>query len=376
MSESNISIMKLKKSKSDDVVVSKDNNTMFNTKTDVNIENSISFVFKDGLFLADQSDLSLLPKEVLICPFNLVVNWLQGIFIYIPENCIIKQPIHLKCQTSYNKETPCYLRHTIVLKESSQVTLIEEYTGIPTDNLFTSSHIQEKTGIDEKKYYSYSDINIELGKNAILNYYKLQDESGHVNHEAHVAIQQHELSHATLFFTDCGAQSAKTSANVCLQKPYAVCQVYGLYRTHYDAQRIHHHIDMNHAADHTKSTMQFKGILDKKSEANFIGKVSVHNNTRHIHARQANHHMLLSEHAKVTAKPELEIHADDLTCSHGATVGQLDDDALFYLRSRGIEKNLARQLLIQAFVDDLLNKMDDPMIRYYINKRISHYETV
>jgi len=111
---------------------------------------------------------------------------------------------------------------------------------------------------------------------------------------------------------------------------------------------------INHNSPHTKSSQFYKGILDDVSKASFRGKVIVKKDAQHIEAKQSNHNLLLSQTAKVSTMPELEIYADDVKCSHGATVGQLDEDALFYLRSRGIEETVARQILTQGFIQDVL----------------------
>ena len=131
---------------------------------------------------------------------------------------------------------------------------------------------------------------------------------------------------------------------------------------------------MNHLAEHGASSMLFKGLLDKKSRATFNGKVYVHPRAQHIRAQQANHNLLLSPHAEVNSKPELEIYADDIKCAHGATVGQLDAESLFFLRARGIDKELAIDLLTQAFSAEVFNRIENAAVRRYVEDRagISH----
>jgi len=141
-----------------------------------------------------------------------------------------------------------------------------------------------------------------------------------------------------------------------------------------DQQHVDHHLHVDHLASHGASSMLYKGILDKKSRAVFNGKVYVHPATKQISAHQANHNLLLSNEAEVNSKPELEIYSDDVKCTHGATIGQLDHESLFYLTSRGIEKNEAHKLLIRAFAEEVYSKMDDVMIRQYVQKRMNDYD--
>jgi Fe-S cluster assembly protein SufD len=178
---------------------------------------------------------------------------------------------------------------------------------------------------------------------------------------------------ATLFFADCGAAQAHVNLHVNLDEKHATCHLNGLYQLNHDAQQINNHIYINHVAEYGISSMHFKGILDNRSHAEFVGKVHVHEKAQHTHAQQSNHNLLLSSYAEVKTKPELEIYADDVKCAHGATVGQLDEDALFYLRSRGIEKQDALQLLTLAFADDIMNKIENVTIRNHIQNRMSSH---
>jgi Fe-S cluster assembly protein SufD len=337
-----------------------------NKTVDKIIEKSISLVFIDGYFVADQSDLDLLPKEVLLCPFNVVVNWLKGIFIYIPKHCSVTHPIHLKFQNSCKKEASCYLYNTIVIEENSNAIIVEEYSSSTN----TPRPSFEKTNNAPQKYVMHSATEIQLDKNASLEFYKVQDDSSPASHHVNIDIHQKEGSHANLFFADCGAYFSETQVNIQLQEPYARCDINGLYRTFCDGQSIHNKVYVDHVAEYSVSSMQFKGILDKKSRAEFIGKVTVHENAQHINAHQSNHNLLLSDNAEVKTNPELEIYADDVKCSHGATIGQIDEEALFYLRSRGIEKHAAYEVLVEAFADDIIDKIKNKIIQQYVKERM------
>jgi Fe-S cluster assembly protein SufD len=320
-------------------------------------QQTLSLVFVDGCFVPEQSELNLLPAVVLFCPFNVVVDWLKGAFIYVPQNCDPAITIRLKFHSTKQQSAAIYLRNTIVLEENSNITIIEEYVG----------ELAENTEINTATEF-------QLGKNSVLHYYKLQDEALTTKHNASILLQQQEASQAKAFFADCGALFAQTNVRVNLHEKYAACDLSGLYRLNHADQQINNYIHIDHAAEHGVSTMHFKGILAKNSRAEFTGKVYVHENAQHVNATQSNHNLLLSTQAEVSTKPELEIYADDVKCAHGATVGQLDEEALFYLRSRGIEKNEALQLLTQAFAEDIMNKIETASIRDYIQERMNRHE--
>lgn len=357
------------------------------------IQDSISLVFVNGHFDMDQSKMDQLPPQVVCCPFNAVVSWLKGIFLYIPKDCVISTPIYLIFKNDSDK--PCYLRNTIVLEENSKAIIIEEYQSsssslLETNNVKmekhltsdfdTSFNIQTNNRVDPSMHsdrdstlYKLTNLvtEIQLEKNASLEYYKLQNESPTMIHHANILIEQKEASNTNLFFADCGAAEAHVHLRVNLNEKYATCHLNGLYQLNHNQQKINNHININHIAEYGTSSMHFKGILDHCSQAEFIGKVHVQEKAQHSHAEQSNHNLLLSSHAEVKTKPELEIYADDVKCSHGATVGQLDEEALFYLRSRGIEKQDALQVLTSAFADDIMNKIENVTIRHYIQKRMN-----
>ena len=141
--------------------------------------------------------------------------------------------------------------------------------------------------------------------------------------------------------------------------------MHGLYLLNRDQQKLTNQIHIDHEAPLGKSSMVYKGVLAKKSQASFNGRVHVPKEGQYASAHQANHNLLLSKDAKVHTEPQLEIYADDIKCTHGATVGQLDQESLFYLRSRGIQENDALKLLTDAFTAEIMNKITDPLIRQH-----------
>ncbi len=178
---------------------------------------------------------------------------------------------------------------------------------------------------------------------------KLQQESTRAIHMENIFVTQHQDSAVAINHLTVGASFSRDDALVTMAEPGAVCQTGGFYHTTRDGQYIDHHVDVKHAAPRTNSEMFFKGIIDKKSRAVFNGGLYVAAGAQKINATQQNHNLLLSNAAEIYSKPELEIYADDVKCQHGATTGQIDQDALFYMRARGIDQQTAMNILLKGF---------------------------
>jgi Fe-S cluster assembly protein SufD len=159
-----------------------------------------------------------------------------------------------------------------------------------------------------------------------------------------------------------GGRMVREDVQVNLRESGAECSVNGFYVLDQDGQHVDNHAQIDHMATHGTSDMVYKGILNKKSHGVFNGMVYVHPLAQKTKAHQANHNLLLSRDAAIETKPEFEIYADDVKCVHGDTVGQLDTEALFYLRSRGIDKMEAMRLLAQAFSAEVIDRVDVPVI--------------
>ncbi len=350
-------------------------------------DSTILLVFKNGRFLQEMSDLQLLPPDVILLPLSsalqtheeLIKPYLlqepdeqrhpftvlngafigEGSFLYIPENCVVPYPIHLLFLNAQQNEFISAPRNIIVAKDNSHVKMIEEHRGNQAKNYFTNAVTE-----------------LYAQANARLDYYKLQNEHDTATHIAHINVQQQQDSHVNAFFVDVGSRLAREDLTVHLHERHATCHMLGLYVLEQDEQHLDHHIYVDHKASHCTSSMLYKGVLDKKSQAVFNGKVYAHSGAKQTKAQQSNHNLLLSAAAEVNTKPELEIYEEDVKCVHGATIGQLDADALFYLRARGIEKEEALKILTQAFVEEIMDKITDPFMKDYIQQRTGHYARV
>jgi Fe-S cluster assembly protein SufD len=269
----------------------------------------------------------------------------DGVFVYLPQNAVVGEPIVIDYFTSAGRPTVGHRRALIVAGPNSQAQLVERYRG--------------KAG---EVYFTNAVTEVVLGEGAIVDHCKLQQESTTAFHVHTLQVQQDRASNFTSHNIALGSQLARTDINVVLGAEGCECTLNGLYMAG-GAQLIDNHTLIEHARPHCTSHELYKGILDGKARGVFRGKIHVHPDAQKTDAKQTNQTLLLSEDAIINTKPQLEIYADDVKCTHGATVGQLDAESLFYLRSRGIGKQEARALLTYAFANDIIQRIKDESLR-------------
>jgi Fe-S cluster assembly protein SufD len=262
----------------------------------------------------------------------------DGAFVQIPPGRNEKSFIHLLfLSTGRAEPTVSFPRNLIIVGSGSQATIVESYAGMRKGLYFTNA---------------VTEIVIEDG--GILDHYKLQRESEDAYHVASMHVRQERDSNFTAHCLSLGGAIVRNDVNVTLNDQGGDCILNGLYVTK-GQQHVDNHTSIDHAKPHCSSRELYKGILGGKSSGVFTGKIMVRKDAQKTNARQTNKNLLLSESALVNTKPQLEIFADDVKCTHGASIGRLDDEALFYLRSRGIEESAARTLLTYAFATEILS---------------------
>lgn len=280
----------------------------------------------------------------------------DGAFIYLRPGTVIEKPIHLLfISTATDHATVSYPRTLVIAKANSQATIIESYVG--------------QEGI-EGRYFTCPVTEIAVNENATIDHYKIQREHLKAFHLATMQVQLGRNSSFSSLSVALGGTLARTDLNASLEAEGADCTLNGLYLVK-DDQRVDHHINVDHRKPHGTSHQLFKGLLDGKSRAIFSGKVYVHPNAQKTDAQQSNRNLLLSDEALVHTNPQLEIFADDVKCSHGATVGQLDKEAIFYLRSRGLDEVAARRLLTYGFASDVLEPIRISAVRDDLEQLLS-----
>lgn len=263
-----------------------------------------------------------------------------GLFIYVPAGVHLTVPLVLShWQDKANQAT--YVRHLVLLDEGSSARIIEDYQG------------------DEHRcYFTNTITEAHLASRARLTHYKIQRESKLAYHVGHLAVKQEADSQFDSHSFSMGGKLVRSDITIGLDEPGAKCLMNGIY-TPADLQHMDHHTIVTHEAPNCHSEQDYKGILSGQSRAVFNGRVIVAKGAQHTEAKQQNKNLLLSKTTEIDTKPQLEIFADDVVCTHGATVGQLDEEALFYLATRGIGRAEATRYLVQAFAVENLRKLAD-----------------
>mgnify|MGYP001819874818 FL=1 len=261
----------------------------------------------------------------------------DGLWLEVEANVSLERPIEV-IHTSQQRDMGLLLvpRNLVILHPGAQATLIEHYSSPPGSTDFTNSVTQ-----------------ISLGADAKLEHYRLQNEGMQTFHKSKLNIRQAGNSRYRGIAVNLGASWARTDYRVRLEGEQSSCRLNGLYITS-DQQLSDFHLDVDHAVPGCHSDEYFKGILLGASRAVFDGRVRVAPDAQKTEAHLKNDNLLLSRNAEIDTKPVLEIFADDVQCSHGTTVGQLDDEQLFYLRSRGIDEQHARSMLCHGFAREVL----------------------
>jgi Fe-S cluster assembly protein SufD len=338
-------------------------------------------VFVNGVLRGDLSSLTALPEEVVAIDLSqaltnpgyaeiarehlaryadYVANGFTalntafvdgGAFVYLPKSVTVKAPLHLLFISDGNR-LATFPRVLIVAEENASATLIESYASTSDADYFTNAVVE-----------------VVLKDGARLEHYKVQRESAQA---FHIATTMAELGPNTSYDATAitfGAALSRHDIHVTMDHEGAECWVDGLYLVTGN-QHTDTHSVIDHRKPHCTSHQLYKGILDGKSRAVFNGKIFVRHDAQKTDALQTNKNLLLSNEARVDTKPQLEILADDVKCAHGAAVGQIDQDELFYLETRGIHHDLARNLLTYGFAEEVIGKIKIDSIRAELDEAV------
>lgn len=284
----------------------------------------------------------------------------DGGFIHIPKGLVLERPIYLLfVSTGGDKPAAMHPRNLILVERESQATIIEGYIGLDV-----TPGTRNSGGLSnfENVYFTNAVTEMVVGEGAVVHYAKVQRESERAFHIATVQVQQERSSNVTTHSVAFGSTLAREALDIVLGGEGAESQLNGLYVIT-GSQHVDNHTTIDHAKPHCNSREVYKGVLDGRSAGVFNGKIKVRKDAQKTDAKQSNKNLLLSEDAVINTKPQLEIYADDVKCTHGATIGQIDQEAIFYLRSRGIGIEEARSLLTYAFANDVLERITYKALR-------------
>jgi Fe-S cluster assembly protein SufD len=345
------------------------------------LDGAIHAVFVNGMFSSELSDIGTLSQGVVIgslaetlknhpekvqpyiarlvkgeenafTALNTAFVW-DGGFISVSRGIVIDRPIQfLFIASDHEQAYATQPRNLIVLEDKSLCKVVETYVGL-AQNTYLTNTVTE----------------IVLGENSHLEHDKLQIENMNAFHIGTTQLQMNAASRYTSNAISLGGSLVRNNITAVFNAEGSECTLNGLTLIT-GTQIIDNHTAIDHAKPHCNSHELYKAILDGESKGVFNGKIFVRKDAQKTDAKQTNKTLLLSDNATINAKPQLEIFADDVKCTHGATIGQLDDEQLFYLRSRGIDLAAARDILTFAFAGDVINRITIEPLREQVEKMI------
>lgn len=335
-------------------------------------------VFVDGRYAAELSSLDALPKTITIeslasaiqsghatleqhlaqhaCCDDQAFTALNtalmedGAFIHVPKGIIVEQPIHiLHVSTAAKTPSATHPRNLIVAESSSQVTIVETYAGLG-DGVCLTNTVTEIVALD----------------NAVVNHCKVVREGDQAFHMSTLQLHQYRDTTTSSHAFMMGGSLTRNDINAVMDGEGGHCTLNGLSMLD-GTQHVDNHLCVDHAKPHCDSREFFKNVLDGASRGVFSGRINVHKDAQKTDAKQSNMSLLLSDKSQADSKPQLEIFADDVKCTHGATIGQIDKDAIFYLRSRGLNERAAYGMLVYAFARESIAHARPESLRAHLD---------
>lgn len=277
----------------------------------------------------------------------------EGAYINIPKSTVVQKPIEIIYFTTGNNSVFVQPRNLVIVGENAHVQIIERHQSLTDEPVFTNAVTE-----------------IFAAKRAIVDYYKLQNDVQTANLIDNTFVKQKQESRVSVHTFSFGGNITRNNLNFYQQGERIDSTLKGITIIG-DKQHVDHYTLVNHEQPNCESHQNYKGIFDDRSTGVFNGKIFVNKIAQKTDAFQQNNNILLTDKATLNTKPQLEIFADDVKCSHGCTIGQLDEDAMFYMQQRGIPKKEAKALLMYAFTDEVLKSVAIPDLQLKLQKLIS-----
>jgi Fe-S cluster assembly protein SufD len=281
-------------------------------------------------------------------------GWKSGVFIHVPKNTVVEKPIAIyHISDSTNGEQTMTQRNLIVIEKSSQATIIEKFDSVGDASHFIN--LVSEAMVDE---------------NAGLEWYTIQNDGGKRYQYGLTFAHQKNSSRVNTYTFTLNGKLVRNNLHLSIDGEGIESHMYGLYLLDGDTLADNHTV-VDHRKPNSFTNEMYKGIMGGSSKGVFNGKIYVRPQAQKTNAFQANRNIILTEKASVNTKPQLEIWADDVKCSHGCTTGQLDEEAVFYLQSRGIAKETAMAMMLYAFAGEVLDNVKHPVLREYLDSVVS-----
>jgi Fe-S cluster assembly protein SufD len=339
-------------------------------------------VFVDGRFAPELSSFGRLPDRVTIAnlateiarhpaavephlgrylniqrdPFSALNTAFveDGAYVHIPKGVVLEGPVHLLfISLAHDTPSVSHPRNLVVAEENSQATIVEDYISL---------------GSGEKALCNTA-TELVAGDHSVISHYMIEREHGQAFNVSTLRIQQGRAADVSSHSVLIGGTLVRNNVHPVLAGEGSECLINGLFIGN-GRQHLDNYMLVEHASPHCGSRQFYNGILDGHAHGVFHGRIIVHKDAQKTDAKQTNRNLLLSDTAQIDTKPQLEIYADDVKCTHGATIGQIEEDALFYLRSRGIDEASARRLLLMAFAGECFSRMKEGPARKHVESLI------
>ncbi|MGB9068677.1 MAG: Fe-S cluster assembly protein SufD [Candidatus Acidiferrales bacterium] len=277
----------------------------------------------------------------------------DGAYVHVPKGVVLEEPVAvLYVSTEHDSPVVSHPRNLIVVEENGQATVVEDYTSLGTGEALCNAVTE-----------------LVAGDHAVVSHYMIEREHTSSYNVSTLRIQQGRAADVASHSILLGGALVRNNVHPVLAGEGGECLINGLFigdgRQHLDNYML-----VEHASAHCGSRQFYNGILDGRAHGVFHGRIIVHKDAQKTDAKQTNRNLLLSDTAQIDTKPQLEIYADDVKCTHGATIGQIEENALFYLRSRGIDETSARRLLLVAFASECTDRMKEGPVRTHVEKLI------
>lgn len=315
-----------------------------------NLDNGISFVETKGSSTKEKELVQSANSVRTIKGLRPTSSEFDCAILTIDSDVSVQIPIHIVHIASGNKSI-AHTRNIVNVGKNSSVNIVETFCGVGDNSITDASSV------------------IYLDENAHLEHCRIQNEQLSSTHIGHSLIELEKGSRLSSISVSLGANIARNAITTHFNNTDAIAEISGV-NIAGDSQVHDSVVTVNHDASHCSSNQHFVGVVNDQARSSFGGEIIVSKGTRGTNAHQTNHNLVLSDHAKADTRPWLRIFADDVTCTHGATVGRLDENALFYLRSRGIDLETAKSMLIDAFITDITNIINNDGVRKQVNSLI------
>ena len=318
----------------------------------VTVQNLATAIASDSKLLESHLARIALGEQSAFAALN-TAFFQDGAFVHVPPEQSIEKPIHLLFIATSDEAGATSNPHNLIIAgRNSKATVLESYVSTV-----------------DAPYFTNAVTDLVLGEGAVVEHAKFQDESPRAFHVAAIQARLGRGCNLISHSIATGAHLSRNNIRTTLAGEGVECVLNGLYLTRGD-QLADHHMIVEHASPHCNSHEYYNGILEGKSKGVFHGRILVRQAAQKTDAKQTNKNLLLSEDATVDTKPQLEIYADDVKCTHGATIGQLNEEAIFYLRARGISSARARRMLIHAFAGEIIERIRHPEARGELDRLV------